>query len=73
MLSLLKKIFGATPTEASPAPYKVETPVAHDQAQVIAAAEASATTTQPAPVSKPAKKAPAAKKTTARKPRTPKA
>jgi len=60
MLSLLKKIFGATPTEASPAPYKVETPTP---------------VAETAPVATPKKsvKKPAVKKTTGRKPRTPKA
>lgn len=51
MLELLKKMFGIKPAEqTADAPYKVEVPVSNDQTQVIAAAEASATTTQPAPV-----------------------
>ena len=51
MLELLKKMFGIKPAEqTADAPYKVEVPVANDQTQVIAAAEASATTTQPASV-----------------------
>lgn len=58
MLSFLKKLFGAKPTEASPAPYKVETPAA-----VVTAA----------PAVKKAVKKPAAKTAATRKPRTPKA
>jgi hypothetical protein len=58
MLSFLKKLFGAKPTEASPAPYKVETP----------APVAEAT-----PSVKKVVKKPAVKTTAARKPRTPKA
>ena len=51
MLELLKKMFGIKPAEqTADAPYKVEVPVSNDQTQVIAAAEASATTTQPASV-----------------------
>jgi len=57
MLSFLKKIFSAKPTEESPAPYKVETPVPIAEA---------------APTVKKAAKKPAVKKTTARKPRAPK-
>ena len=57
MLSFLKKIFGPKSTEASPAPYKVETP----------APVAEAT-----PAVKKVAKTPAVKKATARKPRTPK-
>jgi hypothetical protein len=58
MLSFLKKIFGSKSTEATPAPYKVETP-----APVVEAAPA---------VKKVAKK-PAVKTAATRKPRTPKA
>jgi hypothetical protein len=58
MLSFLKKLFGAKPTEASPAPYKVETP---------------APVAEAAPAVKKVAKKPAAKTTTTRKPRTPKA
>jgi hypothetical protein len=51
MLELLKKMFGVKPAEqTADAPYKVEVSIANDQTQVIAAAEASATITQPAPV-----------------------
>jgi hypothetical protein len=57
MLSFLKKIFAAKTAEASPAPYKVETP---------------ATAVAPPAVKKAVKK-PAVKKATTRKPRTPKA
>ena len=57
MLSFLKKLFGAKPTEASPAPYKVETP-----APVVEAT----------PAVKKAVKKPAVKTAAARKPRTPK-
>jgi hypothetical protein len=58
MLSFLKKIFATKPAEASPAPYKVETPVP---------------VTTPAPTVKKAVKTAAVKKATTRKPRTPKA
>jgi hypothetical protein len=57
MLSFLKKIFGPKPAEASPAPYKVETP---------------APVAEAAPAVKKAVKKPAVKTATARKPRTPK-
>ena len=58
MLSFLKKIFAAKPTEATPAPYKVETlaPVA-----------------ETAPAVKKVAKKPAVKTAATRKPRTPKA
>jgi hypothetical protein len=60
MLSFLKKFFGQKPTEASPAPYKVETPV------VVEATPVSA------PAVKKVTKKPAAKTAATRKPRTPK-
>ena len=87
MLELLKKMFGIKPAEqTADAPYKVEVPVDNDQTQVIAAAEASATTTQPASevtaqnkaaaVAKakksPAKKAPVKKAVVPKTPRKPK-
>ena len=58
MLEFFKKLFSAKPVDASPAPYKVETP----------APVAKAT-----PAVKKAVKKPAVKKATTRKPRTPKA
>jgi len=58
MLSFLKKIFAAKPTETIPVPYKVETPV------LVA---------ETAPAVKKVAKKPAVKTTTTRKPRTPKA
>jgi hypothetical protein len=60
MLSLLKKIFGATPTEASPAPYKVEAPTPVAETTPVATPKKSA-------------KKPAVKKATGRKPKAPKA
>jgi len=58
MLEFFKNLFGAKPTETSPAPYKVETP---------------APVAETAPAVKKVVKKPAVKKATARKPRTPKA
>jgi hypothetical protein len=58
MLSLIKKLFGATPAE-TPAPYKVETP----KVETPKAVE------KPAPKAKK----PAVKKATTRKPKAPKA
>ena len=62
MLSFLKKIFGAKTTEASPAPYKVETP-----------AVPVVTETPAAPAKKlVTKKAASVKPKAPRKPRAPK-
>ena len=58
MLSFLKKFFGSKSTEATPAPYKVETP---------------APVAETAPAVKKVAKKPAVKTATTRKPRTPKA
>jgi hypothetical protein len=70
MLSLLKKIFGATHPAETPAPYKVEAP------DTVAVQATQAVVQSIAPANKTAKpkteKKPAVKKT-ARKPRAPKA
>ena len=68
MLGFIKKLFGATPAE-TPAPYKVETPVAP-------VAEEVKPTVKKAAARKPkaeGEKTPAVKAKTARKPRAPKA
>jgi len=64
MLGFIKKLFGATPTEATTVPYKVESPV------VVAVEGAGAVEIKPA--AKKAVKKPAAKTATTRKPKTPK-
>ena len=70
MLSFLKKIFGAKSTEASPAPYKVETPA--PMAPAPGGTPLGGNTMSVAPAVKKAAKKPAVKKTTTRKPRAPK-
>jgi hypothetical protein len=66
MLSFIKKLFGSKPTE-TPAPYKVETPVAKP-------AEFPFPSVKPArDEKKPAVKKPAAKAKPVRKPKAPKA
>ena len=52
MLSFLKKLFGAKPTEASPAPYKVETPapVVETPVETPVQAPTEAVAEAPAPV-----------------------
>ena len=67
MLSFLKKIFGPKPTEASPAPYKVEAPVIQD------APVAGNFTKEEVQSAVKAAKKPAVKAKTAAKPRKPKA
>jgi hypothetical protein len=62
MLSFLKKIFNATPTEPVPAPYKVEKP----ESKVAEFPFPTANTSE-------SKKKPVAKKPSARKPRKPSA
>jgi len=59
MLSFLKKIFGAKPTESTPAPYKVEEPGQFPFPKAVAQEK------------KPAVKKPAAKQPVAKKPRAP--
>ena len=71
MLSFLKKIFGANPSDPAPVPYKVE--ASAKPAEFPFPSVKPATEKKPAAEGKPAVKNPATKTKPVRKPKAPKA